>query len=177
MNFKKFNKLFDKILNSKRKRKSLIKNVKLLYKTNFLSDKEFLNFIKILILINFYYPKKYNICIKLINKFLKLSELRRIKLLNLISTNFNFDSLDDKLIKKIIFSSFNLFIFIKNYDFFTIWINILNNLSKIKIDNNSIKSLVYIQIITESILIVKNKHSLNKIIDYSSKTIKLINQN
>ena len=57
MNFKKFNKLFDKLLNSKRKRKSLIKNVKMLYKKRYLSDKEFLNFIKILILINFYYPK------------------------------------------------------------------------------------------------------------------------
>ena len=177
MNFKKFNKLFDKLLNSKRKRKSLIKNVKMLYKKRYLSDKEFLNFIKILILINFYYPKKYKTCINLITKFLKLSEIKRIKLLNLISTNFNFDYIDDKLIKKIIFSSFNLFIFIKTDDFFNIWINILNNFSKIKIDNNSIKSLIYIQIITESILIVKNKNSLDKIIDYSNKTIKLINQN
>ena len=177
MNFKKFNKLFDKLLNSKRKRKSLIKNVKILYKKKYLSDIEFLNFIKILILINFYYPKKYKICINLIIKFLKLSDIKRIKLLNLISTNFNFDIIDDKLIKKIIFSSFNLFMFIKTDDFFNIWINILNNFNKIKIDNNSIKSLIYIQIITESILIVKNKKSLDKIIDYSNKTIKLINQN
>ena len=115
-------------------------------------------------MINFYYPKKYNICINLINKFLKLSEIRRIKLLNLISTNFNFNSLDDKIIKKKIFSSFNLFIFIKNYDFFNIWINILNNFSKIKIDNNSIKSLIYIQIITESILIIKIKILLIKLL-------------
>ena len=67
--------------------------------------------------------------------------------------------------------------FIKTDDFFNIWINILNNFNKIKIDNNSIKSLIYIQIITESILIVINKKSLDKIIDYSNKTIKLINQN
>ena len=177
MNFKKFNKLFNKILNSKRKRKLLMKNVKILYKIKYLSDIESLNFIKILILVNFYCPKKYNFCIKLIKEFIKLEESKRYKLLNLLKKNFDFNLIDDNLIKKIIFSSLNLFINIKNYDFFMIWLNILNNFSKIKIDNYSIKSLIYIKIVVESIFIVKNNKSIDKIIDYSNKTVKLINQN
>ena len=153
MNFKKFNKLFDKILNSKRNRKLLMKNIKILYKSKYLSDKEFLNFIKIVILVNFYNPKKYKFCIRLTQEFIKLSENERDKILNLLTKHFNFNLINDDLIKKIIFSTLNLFIYTKYYDFFTIWLNILNIFSKIKIDNSSIKSLIYIQIIIESIFI------------------------
>ena len=131
MNFKKFNKLFDKILNSKRNRKVLMRNVKILYKSKYLSDKQFLNFIKIMILINFYSPKKYKFCIKLIQQFIKLSENKRDKLLNLLTKHFDFNLINDDLIKKIIFSSLNLFIYTENYDFFTIWLNMLNIFSKI----------------------------------------------
>ena len=171
MDLKKFNKLFDKLLKSKRKRKLLFRSIKSFYKKKLLSNNQFLVFFKILILILFYYPKKYKCCIEIIKLFELLEIKNRQELLNLLEL-FNNTKIKDYLKKKIILNTFNLLYSSINFEnVFIIWKSILLSVKKIKNYSNYIKIKIYLQIIKESINL-----SDRKIFDLSLNTIKLFNQ-
>lgn len=171
MDLKKFNKLFDKLLKSKRKRKELFKNIKYIYKNKILSNNQVLIFLKILIFILFYYPEKYEYCIEIIRLFKLLEKNKKNELLNLLEL-FNNKEIKDNLKKKLILNTFNLLNSLINFkNIFTIWISILLSVKKIKNYSNYLKIKIYIQIVKESIYL-----SNNKIFDLSSDTVKIFNQ-
>ena len=177
MNLRKFYKLFDKLLNSKDKRKLLFRELKIIKKHILISDNIFLNFIKTLIVVSFYHSDKFNKINRLIKQFNLLSKEKKKKLLNLLEI-FDFDEIGNKLINQIILRTFCLFNLLDNKNLFFIWTSILNCIKEIENYSTVIKLKIYVQLINESINNINNKkYSIKNLIDNYSKTIKIIKQN
>ena len=176
MNFKKFNKLFDILLNSKEKRRKIFRELKEIKKNCILSNIEFLNFIKILIIVSFYESNKFHKIHRLLLEFNLLSKSNKRKLLNLLYL-FDFNKISNNLINKIILRTFYFLNLLDDKNLYFIFTNILNCINEVENYSVNIKLKIYVQIINQSINNIKNKYSINNLIDHYKKTIKIIKQN
>jgi hypothetical protein len=179
---KMFGDLFDKILNSKKNRKSLFKIINNYYNEELLDDKLILCLIKSLILILSYHPKKFHICINIIKKYeechnnLQKDIFKCLKSFNL-SNQLN---LSDEIVEKVIY---NTIIFLEKVykvcenQVYSIWYILLINISKIEKDYSYLKTNMYLVLLKESdrILAKYNTKSYLKITELCNNMIKLIN--
>jgi len=177
----RFGDLFDKIIKNKKQRKKLLNNIEKLYNKNIISQDLVLVLIKSLILVLSYLPKKIFLINKIIKEFANCNNEIKEDLINILNNyNFNQLTLSDYLIEKIIFNTIVLFQLIEKTFFpqlYTIWYQIILCINKIKKKNTILKAHIYINIVKESINIIKKEraHSYLKIIKMCNKTRELIN--
>ena len=129
-----------------------------------------------MIIISFYNSVKFYEIIRLLKLFNLLEIKSKYKLINLLNL-FNFEKINNRLINKIILKTFNLLILLDDKNIYFFWTNIMMCVKELKNYSNYLKLQIYMQIINQSISNIKNKYSINNIIDNYVKTIKIIKQN
>lgn len=179
---KMFGDLFDKILNSKDKRKELLKIIKKYHKNNLLDNELALCLIKSLILILSYHPNKIDNCINIIKKYSFCNKLLQNDIFKCLK-NYNLNNqfnLSDEIVEKIIY---NTIIFLENIyliaedQIYSIWFLIINNVKKLNKINPYIKVNLYLILLKESnkILDKYNTKSYLKITELCNNVVKLVN--
>ena len=192
MNFDKTMKsiynLLEKLFNSKKKSKNIKKILKSMILKKEITTIFSIFMLKITIIIISYYPEKSNLIYKLFYTLYKLkSESKNLLLDNLVTIieeNPYDDELDDEIMDKIIFNTFGLLESCNKIDkngtvlFITILNEIIINLKKVKLQNETLISQIYLMFIRKSNNLVLNSKEGQvylKIMEMCGVTIRMIN--
>jgi len=184
--------IIEKLFNSKKKSKNIEKIIKSMIKKNQISLSCSLFMLKITIIIISYYPDKSNLLYKFYNKLhtskLESKNILLENLTRIVEENSHDNNLDDELMDKIIFNTFELMETCRKVGksglnlFITILNEILINLKKVKLDNDTLISQIYLMFIRKSNKLVldslktdKKDQVYFKIMEMCGLTIKIIN--
>lgn len=184
--------ILEKLFNSKKKSKNIEKIINSMINKKEISKICSLFMLKITIIITSYYPEKSNLVYKFYNTLhtskLETKNLLFCNLTKIIEENQYEDEFDDELMDKIIFNTFEL---METCDkigksglnlFITILNEILINLRKVKLENDTLISKIYLMFIRKSNKLVlesleseKKGQVYFKIIEMCGLTVKIIN--
>jgi len=184
--------ILEKLLGSTKKTKNIEKIIKSMINKKEISTQCSLFMLKITIIIISYYPEKSNLIYKFYNTLhtskLESKNLLLHNLTRIVDENSYEDDFDDEIMDKIIFNTFELMETCNNIRksglnlFITILNEILINLKKAKLENDTLISQIYLMFIRKSNKLVleslksdKKGQVYFKVMEMCGLTVKIIN--